>query len=56
MGWLSKDFVLQGLVFFQGFRANSQYVEGLKKQPNALGRTFSDAVNYWVLYLLPGQT
>jgi hypothetical protein len=32
MGWLSKNFALQGLVFFQG------------RSHNAVGRTFCDAI------------
>jgi len=34
-GWLSKNFVLQGLLFFQGFQACIEYVEVLKKRRNA---------------------
>jgi hypothetical protein len=39
-GWLSKNFVLQGLVIFQG------YVEVLKNRRNAVGRTFCDAITF----------
>ena len=45
MGWLSKNFVLQGLVVFQGRRHTSGYVEVLKKRRNAVGRTFCDAID-----------
>jgi hypothetical protein len=43
--WLSKNFVLQGLVVFQG-RGIHEYVEILKKRCNAVGRTFCDAIKF----------
>jgi hypothetical protein len=42
--WLSKNFVLQGLVAFSGAKAYIRYVKVLKKHHNAAGRTFCDAI------------
>ncbi len=41
--WLSKNFVLQGAVFFRG-EGMLEHVEVLKKDSNAAGRIFCDAI------------
>ena len=45
IGWLSKNFALQGLVFCRGVKAYTYCVEVLKKCRNAGVRTFCDAIN-----------
>ena len=44
IGWLSKNFVRQGLEFFQG-RRYTYGIEVLKKRRNVVGRAFCDAIN-----------
>jgi hypothetical protein len=44
MGWLSKNFILQGLVSFVGVKSYMLCVEILKKRHNAVGWTFCGAI------------